>query len=70
MRCFLPDEAKALLHEFDMLVLTDGVLYRKQQKEDQEVYQLVLPQEYRKTPLQGLYDNAGHLGIEKTLNFV
>ena len=70
MRCFLPDEAKALLHEFDMLVLTDGVLYRKQQKEDQEVYQLVLPQEYRKTILQGLHDNAGHLGIEKTLNFV
>ena len=27
MRCFLPDEAKALLCEFDMLVLTDGVLY-------------------------------------------
>ena len=42
----------------------------KQQKEDQEVYQLVLPQEYRKTALQGLHDNAGHLGIEKTLNFV
>ena len=27
MRCFLPEEAKALLREFDMLVLTDGVLY-------------------------------------------
>ena len=34
MRCFLPDEAKALLCKFDMLVLTDGVLYQKQQKED------------------------------------
>ena len=62
MRCFLLDEAKALLREFDMLVLTDGVLYQKQQKEDQEVYQLVLPQEYHKTVLQVLHDNAGHLG--------
>ena len=70
MRCFLPDEAKALLHEFDMLVITDGVLYQKQQKEDQEVYQLALPKEYHKTALQGLHDNARHLGIEKTLDFV
>ena len=70
IRCFLPEEAKALLHEYDMLVLTDGVLYQKQQKEDQEVYQLVLPKEYRKTALQGLHDNAGLLGIEKTLNFI
>ena len=69
-KCFLPDEAKALLYEFDMLVLTDGVLYWKQQKDDQEVYQIVLPQEYHKTALQGLHDNARHLGIEKTLNFV
>ena len=44
MRCFLPGEVKALLCEFDMLVLTDGVLYWKPQKEYQEVYQLVLPQ--------------------------
>ena len=70
MRSFLPEETKALLREFDMLVLTDGVLYQKQQKEDQEVYQLVLPQEYCKMALQGLHDNASHLGIEKTLNFV
>ena len=39
-------------------------------KEDQEVYQLVLPQEYCKMELQGLHDNTGHLGIEKTLKFV
>ena len=70
MRYFLPDEAKAFLYEFDMLALTDGVLYQKQQKEDQEVYQLVLPKEYHKAALQWLHNNAGHLGIEKTLNFV
>ena len=39
-------------------------------KKDQEVYQLVLPKEYHKTALQGLLDNASHLGIEKTLDFV
>ena len=51
MRCFRPDEVKALLRKFDMLVLTDGILYQNQQKEDQEVYQLVLVQEYCKTAL-------------------
>ena len=46
------------------------VFSTKTTKEDQEVCQLVLPQECHKTALQGLHDNASHLGIEKTLNFV
>ena len=53
-----------------MLMVADGVLYRKQLREGQEVYQLILPKEYRKTALEGLHDNAGHLGVEKTLSLV
>ena len=53
-----------------MLMVADGILYHKQQRDSQEVYQLILPREYRKTALEGLRDNAGHLGIEKTLNIV
>ena len=51
-------------------MIADGVLYCKQQREGQEVYQLILPKEYRKTALEGLHDNAGHLEVEKTLSLV
>ena len=66
----LPEETKSLLRDFDMLMVADGVVYRKQQRDGQEVYQLILPKEYRKTALEGLHDNAGHLGVEKTLSLV
>ena len=69
-RSSLPKETKSLLRDFDMLMVTDGVLYRKQLRDGQEVYQLILPKEYRKTALGGLHDNAGHLGVEKTLSLV
>ena len=44
-REYLSMEAKSILHDFDSLVLTDGVLYQKQQKGDQEVYELELSKE-------------------------
>ena len=66
----LPEETKSLLRDFDMLMVTDGILYRKQQRDDQEVYQLILPKEYQKAALEGLHDNVGHLGVEKTLSLV
>ena len=59
-RSSLPEETKSLLRDFDMLMVADGVLYHKQQRDGQEVYQLILPKEYRKTALEGLHDNAGH----------
>ena len=46
------------------------MLYRKQEKEGQEVYQLVLPLEYCRTALQGLHDATGHFGVENTLSQV
>ena len=41
----LPEETNSLLRDFDMLMVSDGVLYRKQQRDGQEVYQLILPKE-------------------------
>ena len=66
----LPEETKSLLRDFDMLMVEDGVLYRKQLRDGQDVYQLILPKNYRKTALEGLHDNAGHLGVDKTLSLV
>ena len=48
-RSSLPEETKSLLRDFDMLMVVDGVLYHKQQRDGQEVYQLILPREYRRT---------------------
>ena len=59
-----------MLRDFDMLMVTDGVLYWKQLRDGQEVYQLILPKGYWKAALEGLHDNAGHLGVEKTLSLV
>ena len=53
-----------------MLMVANGVIYRKQLIDDQEVYQLILPKEYHETVLEGLHDNARHLGVEKTLSLV
>ena len=58
-----------MLQDSDMLMVTDGVLYHKQLRDGQEVYPLILLKEYRKTALEVLHDNAGHLGVEKTLTF-
>ena len=56
-RSSLPEETKSLLRDFDMF-------HGKQLREGQEVYQLILPEEYRKTALEELHDNAGHLEVE------
>ena len=60
-RSGLLEEVKLLLCDFQMLVVDKGVLYRKQEKEGQDVYQLVLPLEHCRTALEGLHDDAGHL---------
>ena len=41
----LEEETKFMLRDFDMLIIADGVLHRKQQRDGQEVYQLILPKE-------------------------
>ena len=66
----LPEETKTLLQDFDMLMVADGVPYHKQLRDGQEIYQLILPKEYRKMTLEGRHDSAGHLAVEKTSSLV
>ena len=58
---------KILLREFNKLVIKRGVLYRKIQSKDDYVFQLVLPESYKKIALKGAHDDMGHLGRDKTL---
>ena len=55
---------------FKQLQLKRGVLYRRTTVDDEEVYQLVLPEKYQKQVLKGLHDDMGHLGRDRTIDLV
>uniref|UniRef100_A0A3Q3JNV5 Gypsy retrotransposon integrase-like protein 1 n=1 Tax=Monopterus albus TaxID=43700 RepID=A0A3Q3JNV5_MONAL len=61
-------EVKLLLREWNKLELKEGILYRKSFDRGDEVYQLVLPEQYRSRALEGLHDEIGHLGPERVLS--
>ena len=44
-----------------------GVLYKTLKEDDQEKQQLVLPEVYRREVLQGLHNDVGHPGRERTM---
>ena len=44
------------------------MLYRKCIDHGSEVYQLVLPQQFRGRALRGIHDEVGHLGAERALS--
>lgn len=54
-------------HSFQMI---RGILYRKVQDKEDTIHQIVLPECYRKTALQGLHDNVGHHGRDRTLSLL
>lgn len=53
---------------WDVLVLKDGVLYRRWESlsGDESVLKLVVPRGLRKEIMSQLHDNSGHLGVKKT----
>lgn len=61
-------DVKLLLREWKRLELRDDVLYRKWSERGDLVYQLVLPEQFRKRALQGVHDDVGHLGSERALH--
>ncbi len=65
-----PREVQLMLRLMDQLVVIDGVLYRKRMNTGEPLYQLVLPQKYRKVALEALHDSVGHMGVERTLDLV
>ena len=56
--------------EWDKLSLRKGVLYRERLLQEERVFQLVLPVADRGNALEGLHENAGHFGQDRTLDLV
>ena len=50
--------------------MKDGVLYRRIVLDEEPLYQLVLPASHRDAAFTGLHDDVGHLGFERTLDFM
>lgn len=56
-----------LRQQGNKLVIRHNLLYRDTKSPyGKEIRQLVLPEKYRSQVLHSLYDESGHLGIEKT----
>ena len=63
-------EEKLLMKERQRLFLKRGVLYRKREENEQEIHQLVLPAQNRVEALNGLHNDIGHPGVDRTLSLV
>ena len=67
----LPEEVKLLLRQWSKLKIRSLVLYRKVIGHDKkEQWQLVLPASHRNTAFQGLHNQVGHPGYERTLDLI
>ena len=63
-------QMKRLVLHWDHMVMKDGVLYRKVKMNDEDNFQLVLPETKRNMGFKHLRDDMGHIGKEKTLSLV
>ena len=59
-----------LLLQFNRLSLIRGVLHHRTFKDDDEIQQLILPQQLRKPILKSLHDDNGHQGQQCVLNLL
>ena len=66
----LSKEDQIMKRKFDSLKIIRGVLYREVQDKEEKIYQLVLPYCYRKTVLNGLHDEIGHPGRDRTMSLL
>ena len=60
----------AMRKQFDHLKVSRGVLYREVQENEEIISQIVLPECYRATVLEGLHNDVGHPGRERTLSLL
>ncbi len=60
-------EVQRFFRQWGRLKLKDGILFRIATIDNQSVSQLVLPLSHREYALQGLHDDVGHPGKEKSL---
>lgn len=63
-------EGEALLRCKANLHIRNDVLYRKRMEEEKEVFQLVLPSQFRRQALTGCHDDVGHMGRERTMSLL
>lgn len=60
-------ELSCMKRELGKMVIRDGLLYRLSKRgSGDEIFQLVLPRQFREVVLRFLHDDLGHLGVEKT----
>ena len=62
-----PLQVQKFLRVYKKLILVDGVLYKTSSHDGQQVRLLVLPGSMRDVALQGIHDDVGHPGKDKTL---
>lgn len=60
-------EVKLLLREWNKFEFKDGTVNRRCFDRGDEIFQLILPMQYRDKALHGLHDEVGHLGHERVL---
>ena len=63
-------EDQAMSKTFNNLKMIRGILYREIKDGENTIQQLVLPTIYRKTVLQGLHNDVGHPGRDRTLSLI
>lgn len=68
--CFFSKEDLLLKKTFHSLKMIRGILYREITLGEDTVLQLVLPKVYHKTVLQGLHNDVGHPGKERTISLI
>ena len=61
---------KGLLKEKQKLFLKNNILFRKRVMNGTSIQQLVLPSKYHSVVLKSVHDDMGHMGQERTLNFL
>ena len=61
---------RRMLHQFDRLVIKEGVLHRLYIDQDMEFHQLVLPQRYHSRILKAVHDDMGHQALDRTLSLL
>ena len=64
---FTTTEGKLLFREVKNFIVKRGFLYRQFKQNETTKFQLVLPEKYRNTALEGAHDDVGHLGRERGL---
>jgi transposase InsO family protein len=65
-----PPRVRLALREISRMVLRNGVLYRARRdaRTNKSTYQLVLPKCFYRIAMNGLHDDMGHLGVERTVD--